>query len=93
MTAQKPLPVAPTLTEAEAARNTSDIDVEQQLLSESAGVDSLPHVPLLDVPLPNVPLSDVPLLTVPLRDVPLPNVPLPDVHFGEEYLDGSVGEQ
>jgi len=49
---QKPRPAVPTQREAEAARNTSDVDVDQQLLIESAGGDSLPDVPLPDVPLP-----------------------------------------
>ena len=35
-----------------------DVNVDQQLLSESAGGDSLPNVPLPDVPLPNVRLSE-----------------------------------
>jgi hypothetical protein len=52
VTPQKPRPAAPTLREAEAAGNTSDVDVDQQLLIESAGGDSLPDVPLPDVPLP-----------------------------------------
>jgi len=78
VTPQKPRPAAPTLREAEAAGNTSDVDVEQQLPSESAGGDSLPDVPLPDVPLPNVSL----------HDVPLPEVPLP-----EARTDGSVGEE
>jgi len=76
---QKPCPAAPTLPEAETAGNTSDIDVEQQLVGESPGGDSLPDVPLLDVPLPDVPRPNVPLPNVPLPNVPLPNVPLPDV--------------
>ena len=88
VTPQKPRPAAPTLREAEAAGNTSDVDVEQQLLGESAGGDSLPDVPLPDVPLPDVPLPDVPLPDVPLPDVPLPDVPLP-----EARPDGSVGEE
>jgi hypothetical protein len=71
------------LQEAEAARNTLDVDVNQQLLIESAGGDSLS-----DVPLPDVPLLDVPLPDVSLPDVPLPDVPLPEVR-----LDGSVGEE
>jgi hypothetical protein len=75
---QKPRPAAPTLREAEAAGNTSDVNVELQLLGESAGGDSLPDVPLTDVPLP---------------DVPLPYVPLPDVPLPEERPDGSVGEE
>ena len=56
MTLQKPRPAVPSLREAEVARNTTDVDVDQQLLSESAGGSSttdvsLPYVPLLDVPL------------------------------------------
>jgi len=43
---QEPRPVVPTQREAEAAGNTSDVDVDQQLLIESAGGDSLPDVPL-----------------------------------------------
>jgi hypothetical protein len=79
VTPQKPCPAAPTVREAEAAGNTSDVDVEQQPLGESAGGDCLPNVPLPDVPLPDVPLPDVPLPDAPLPDVPLPDVPLPDV--------------
>jgi len=93
VTLQKPRPAAPTRWEAEAARNTSDVNVEQQLLGESAGGDSLPDFPLPDVPLPDVPLPDVPLLDVPLPDVPLPDVPLPDVPRPEARPDGSVGEE
>jgi len=68
VTLQKPRPAAPTLREAEAAGNTLDVDVDLQLLGESAGGDSLPAVPL----------PDVLLLDVPLPDVPLPDVPLPE---------------
>jgi hypothetical protein len=91
----------PTLGEAEAARNTSDVDVEQQLLGESAGDDGLPDVPLPyvslpDVPLPDVPLPDVALPDVPLTDIPLPDVLLPDVPLLDDPLpearpDGAVG--
>jgi len=49
---QKPRPAVPTQREAEAAGNTSDVDVDQQLLIELEGGDSLPDVPLPDVPLP-----------------------------------------
>jgi len=80
---QKPRPAAPTLREAEAAGNPSDVDVEQQLLGESAGGNSLP-----DGSLPDVPLPDVLLPNVPLPDVPLPDIPLPDAR-----LDVSVGEE
>ena len=83
MTPQKPRPAAPILREAEVAGKTSDVDVDQQLLHESAGGNSLHDVPLLDVPLPDVPLPDVSL-----PDVPLPNVPLP-----EARPDGSEGEE
>jgi hypothetical protein len=34
VTPQKPRPAAPTLREAEAARNTSQVDLKQQLLGE-----------------------------------------------------------
>jgi len=88
VTPQKPRPAVPTLRESEAAGNTSDVDVNQQLLIESAGDDSLSDVPLPDIPLLDVPLPDVPLPDVPLPDVPLPDVPLPEVH-----PDGSVGEE
>ena len=93
MTPQKPCPAAPTLPKAEAAGNTSDVDVEQQLLGELAGGNSLPDGPLPDIPLPDVPLPDVPLPDVPLPDVPLPDVLLPDVPLPEVRPDGSVGEQ
>jgi hypothetical protein len=83
VTPQKHRPVAPTLLEAEASGDTSDVDVDQQLLGESAGCDSLPDVPLPDVPLPDVPLPDV---------LP-PDVPLPDVAVAESRRDGSVSEE
>jgi len=54
VTPQKLCQAAHTLREAEAARNTSDVDVEQQLLGESAGGDSPPNVPHWNVPLPDV---------------------------------------
>jgi hypothetical protein len=54
VTPQEPHPAVPTRREAEAARNTSDVDVDQQLLIESAGGDSFTDVPLYDVPLPEV---------------------------------------
>jgi len=57
----KPRPAAPTLREAEAAGNTSDVDVEQQLLRESAGGNNLSDIPLPDVPLPDVPLPNLSL--------------------------------
>lgn len=60
MTPQKPRPGVPTLQEDEAAGITSDMDVDmdvdQQLVSEWAGGDSLRDVPLPEVPIPDVPL-------------------------------------
>jgi hypothetical protein len=88
VTPQTPRPAAPTLRKVEAARNMSDVDVEQHLLGKLAGGDSLADVPLPDVPLPNVPPPDVPLPDVPHPDVPLPDVPLP-----EAPPDGPVGEE
>ena len=70
--------MVPTLREAKAAGNTSDVDVDQQLPIESAGGDSLPDVPLPDVPLP---------------DVPFPEVHLPDVPLPEACPDGLVGKE
>jgi len=93
VTPQKPRAAVPTQREAGAARNISDVDVEQQLLGKSAGGDTLPHVPLPDVPLPDVPLPDVPLPDVPLPNVPLPNIPVPGVPLTEARPDGSAGEQ
>jgi len=49
------------MSEAEEAGNTSDVDVDQQLLIESAGGNSLPDVPLRHVHLPDGPLHNVPL--------------------------------
>jgi len=46
LTLQRHRPVVPTLREAVAAGNTWDVDVDQQLLGEWAGGDSLPNVPL-----------------------------------------------
>ena len=45
----KPRPVVPTLREAEEAGNTSDVDVDQQLLGKSEAGNSLPNVPLPNV--------------------------------------------
>jgi len=56
---QNPRPAVPTVREAEIARNTSDVEVYEQLLGESVGGESLP-----DVTLPNVTLPDVHLLEV-----------------------------
>jgi len=59
VTPQQPRPGVPTLRLAEAAGNTSDVDVDQQLLGKSAGGHSLPDVTLPDVTLPDVTLPDV----------------------------------
>jgi len=55
--AQKHRPVAPPLRDAEAEGNTSDVNMNQHLLSQSAGGDCLP-----DVLLPDILLADVPHL-------------------------------
>jgi len=78
VTVQKPCPVTPTLEEPQAAGNTQDVDVDQQLLGKSAGGDSLP-----DVSHPVVPLLDVPLPDVTPHDGLLPE-PRPDGSLGEE---------
>ena len=57
---QKPRPAVPTLREAESTGTTSDGDMDQQLLGESAGGDSLPDDPLPDHPLADDPLPDEP---------------------------------
>jgi len=54
---QKPRPAVPTVREAESGGNTSDGDVDQPVLIESAGGDSLSDVPPPDVPLPDISLS------------------------------------
>jgi hypothetical protein len=59
LTPQKPRPAVPTLRGAEAARTTADVDVNQQLLIESAGGNSLSDVPLPNVPLPEIPLPEM----------------------------------
>ena len=84
-TSQKPPPAAPNLQEAEAAENTSDVDMDQQQLSKSAGGDSLcdvpvSDIPLADVPLANVTLADIPVANVSHADVALADVPCADVH-------------
>jgi len=85
LTPQIPHPATPTLKEAKTAGNTADVDVEQQLLVESAADKSLPSVSL-----PNVPLSDIPLSDVPLPNVPVSNVPLPKISLPEARPGGSV---
>jgi hypothetical protein len=92
VTPQEPRPAAPTQQDAEAAGNTSDVDVEQQLLGESGGGNGLPDGPLPDVLLPDVPLPNVPLPDVPLPDVPLPKA-RPDGLLGEECTSPWVAEE
>jgi hypothetical protein len=57
------------------------VDVDRQLLIESAGGDSLPDIPLPEIPVP---------------DVPPANVPLPEAHpdgsLGEKSTSPRVGE-
>jgi hypothetical protein len=47
-----------TLQAAETAVSTKPVDVDQQLLIEMAGGDSLADAPLPEGPLPDVPLPD-----------------------------------
>jgi len=49
VTPQKPRLAVPSVRETEAAANTANVDVDQQLLGESAGGDSLPYLPLPEV--------------------------------------------
>jgi hypothetical protein len=92
VTPQKPRPAVPTLRQAEAAGNTSDVDVNQQLLIKSAVGDSLSDVPLSDDHLPNVPHPDDPLPYDPLPDDPLPEVRL-DGLVGEELVSPRIAEE
>ena len=82
VTPQKPRPAVPTLREAEPARNTSDVILDQQLLIDSAG----------GVSLPDVRLADVPLLDVPLPDVTVPEA-RPDASVGEESTSPRVADK
>ena len=50
MAPQNPCPAAQTLQEDEPARNLSDVDVDQQLLSKSVGGNSHPHDPHPETP-------------------------------------------
>ena len=67
----------PTLGETKEARHISVVTVDQQLLGESPGGDSLPDFCLPDVLLPDVPHLDV---------------ALPDAPLSEAGLDGLVDE-
>jgi len=77
----------PTLQEAEAAGNTSDVDVDQQLLGELGGGNSLPDVFHPDIYLPDAPLSDAPL-----PDAPLPEAH-PDYSVGKECNSPRIAEE
>jgi hypothetical protein len=81
--AQKPRPAVQTQQESEVAKQTMDVDMEQQRLCELAGGDILTDILLPDGPLPDVPLPDDHLPIV-----PLPNVPVTDAR-----QDGLVGEE
>jgi len=92
VTPQRPGPAAPTGREAEAGRNTSDFDVQQQLLSKSAGGDSLRDVHVRDVPLPDFSHPYIPPPDVPLPYVPVPEA-RPDVSVGKEWTSPHVAEK
>jgi len=74
VTPHRACPAVPTLREAEPPGNTSDVDVNQQLLGKLAGGDSLPDALLPDVP---------------LLDFPLPGAH-PDCSVGEEWTSPRV---
>jgi hypothetical protein len=57
MTLQRPPLAVPTLGEAEAASSTLDVDVQKQLLRESAGSNCLSNVSHPDAPLTAVRLD------------------------------------
>jgi len=73
----KPRPAVPTLRDAEVTRKSLDVDMDQQLLGESAGGDSVLYVPVPDDPLPNASLPEVRL----------------DGSMGEEWASPRVAEQ
>jgi len=77
VTPQKPRPAVWTPREAAQAGNTSDVDVDQQLLSKSAWGDRLPDAPLPDATLPVVPLPEV----------------CPDCSVGEKWTSPCVAEE
>ena len=77
VTPQQPRPAVPSLWKAEANGNTADVDVDQQLLGESAGGDSLPAVLLAHVAVPDVPLPEA----------------RPEGSVGEEWTSHRVAEE
>jgi hypothetical protein len=66
LTPQKPRRAVLTVCIAEAAGNTSDVDVDQHLLNISVGGHSLPNITLADDPPPHVALFDAAYLNVSL---------------------------
>jgi len=89
---RKPRPAVTTLEEAVAAGSTVHVDVDQELLIESAGGEILSDVPGAVLLICDVPLPDITLLDVPLTDVLLPGVPLSDIPLPEALPDGSAGQ-
>jgi len=57
LTPQKPRRAVPTVREVEAAGTISDVDVDLQLLWESAGGESLTNVTVPNVALPDARLD------------------------------------
>jgi len=51
--------VVPTLQEADAAGNCSDMEVDQQLLGETEGGHNFTHDPVPDIPVVNILLPNV----------------------------------
>jgi len=82
LTSQKPQMAVPILWQAKAAGDTTEVDVDQQLLGEPAGGGSLPDVHLCNVPLPNAKLADL-----------APSEPRPDSSVGKEWFSPQVAEE
>ena len=59
VTLQNPRPAVPSRRDADVAGNTSDVNVDQQLLGGSVGGDILPDIPVPNISFPDVPLPEV----------------------------------
>jgi len=74
---ETPCTAVPNLRIAQGAGNTSDVDVDQQLLTEWAGGDSLHNVHL-----PKIPPADITLLEA-----------QPDGSVGEEWTSSHISDE
>jgi len=87
----------PALRYTEAAGNTSDLNVGQQLLGKAGSGNCFPKVPLPEVPLPKLTRLELPLSELPLPKLPLPKLRLPKLPLHELPLilvlpDSLVGQ-